>query len=316
MSMQPSCPTAKSPSTCPTRRSTTRTHSPSPARHRSRSPSRWCRASTSRASSPNRARTPTSPVGTRVLVNGWGHGRVALGRTRRATHAGARVIGSCLFRTLFPMSKTMAIGTAGYTAMLCVMALGRRLESRRIHGDVLVTGAAGGVGSVAISVLSEARVSGPRGHRPRCTRPTISRAWARRISWPRDELTGKVRALGKQRWAGRGGRRRQHGPGQRAVDDQVRRRGGRVWPRRAAWICRRRSRRSSCAAFACSASTRCTRRSPRRLTAWTAAWRTSSNFEHLAAMTSGRGSRGSGHRRRAEVLAGQTRGRVVVDVRR
>ena len=72
----------------------------------------------------------------------------------------------------------MAIGTAGYTAMLAVMALERHGVTPD-HGPVLVTGAAGGVGSVAIALLAKLGFTGDRLDRAAGRRPTTSRAWAR-----------------------------------------------------------------------------------------------------------------------------------------
>ena len=91
-------------------------------------------------------------AGDRVILNGWGVGEAHDGGLSQR----ARVKGDWLV----PMPEgidaahAMAIGTAGYTAMLCVMAL----EDQGVEpssGEVLVTGAAGGVGSVAISILSK-----------------------------------------------------------------------------------------------------------------------------------------------------------------
>ncbi len=89
--------------------------------------------------------------GDRVILNGWGVGE---------THSGglaqrARVKADWLLHLPPPLSErqAMAIGTAGYTAMLCVMALQRHGLSPG-DGDVLVTGASGGVGTVAISLLA------------------------------------------------------------------------------------------------------------------------------------------------------------------
>lgn len=91
-------------------------------------------------------------VGDAVILNGWGVGESHDGGLAQR----ARVKGDWLV----PMppgidaAHAMAIGTAGYTAMLCVMAL----EDEGVEpssGEVLVTGAAGGVGSVAISILSK-----------------------------------------------------------------------------------------------------------------------------------------------------------------
>ncbi|MET0358092.1 MAG: acryloyl-CoA reductase, partial [Pararhizobium sp.] len=94
---------------------------------------------------------PDFKVGDRVVANGWG--------LSQSHHGGfaqkARLSGDWLVKLPDPLSTkdAMAIGTAGYTAMLSVLAL----EHGGItpdKGDILVTGANGGVGSVAISLLS------------------------------------------------------------------------------------------------------------------------------------------------------------------
>ena len=91
------------------------------------------------------------PVGSSVVVNGWGIGEDHWGGFSQK----ARVNGDWTvpLPEVFTTKQTMAIGTAGYTAMLCVLAL----EDHGVmpdSGPVLVTGAAGGVGSVAISILA------------------------------------------------------------------------------------------------------------------------------------------------------------------
>jgi len=94
----------------------------------------------------------------------------------------------------------MAIGTAGYTAMLAVMALERHgLTPDR--GPVLVTGAAGGVGSVAVALLSKLgfTVIASTGRREEAD--YLKGLGASEIV-DRAELTGQVRPLGKERWAG------------------------------------------------------------------------------------------------------------------
>lgn len=86
-----------------------------------------------------------------VLVNGWGLGETRWGGLAQL----CRVPGDLPIRLPSGMTAAtaMALGTAGYTAMLCVNAMERAgLQTGR--GDVLVTGAAGGVGSTAVSVLS------------------------------------------------------------------------------------------------------------------------------------------------------------------
>ncbi len=91
-------------------------------------------------------------VGDRVVLNGWGVGEGHWGGLAQK----ARLKGDWLIP--LPASITprraMAIGTAGYTAMLCVLGLERH-GVKPEHGEVLVTGAAGGVGSVAIAVLAQ-----------------------------------------------------------------------------------------------------------------------------------------------------------------
>src|ERR1700734_1387354 len=91
-------------------------------------------------------------AGDKVILNGWGLGETHLG----AYAEKARVKGDWLVRLPVSMSArdAMAIGTAGYTAMLAVMALERGGITPG-RGSIIVTGAAGGVGSVAIALLSK-----------------------------------------------------------------------------------------------------------------------------------------------------------------
>src|SRR5499426_4447368 len=93
---------------------------------------------------------PEWKTGDKVILNGWGLGETHLG----AYGEKARVKGNWLVRLPASMSArdAMAIGTAGYTAMLAVMALERH-DLTPMSGPVVVTGAAGGVGSVAIAIL-------------------------------------------------------------------------------------------------------------------------------------------------------------------
>ncbi|MBV8049136.1 MAG: oxidoreductase [Paludibacterium sp.] len=89
--------------------------------------------------------------GDRVLLNGWGVGETHWGGLAQK----ARLNGDWLvpLPAAFSPQQAMAIGTAGYTAMLCVMALERHGVTPSA-GEIVVTGAAGGVGSVAIALLS------------------------------------------------------------------------------------------------------------------------------------------------------------------
>ena len=99
-----------------------------------------------------RSEDPRFHAGDRVVANGWG-----LGETHHGGYAErARLKGDWLLKLPENIStaQAMAIGTAGYTAMLCVLALEKEGISPD-KGDVLVTGAAGGVGSVAIALLDK-----------------------------------------------------------------------------------------------------------------------------------------------------------------
>lgn len=141
---------------------------------------------------------PSFQVGDAVLLNGWGVGETHWGGWAQK----ARVQGKWLIQLpdgLTP-EQAMAIGTAGYTAMLCVMALQRHgLEPD--SGDILVTGAAGGVGSVATAVLSSLgyRVVASTG-RPQ-EADYLQRLGAAEII-DRASLSEPGRALAKERWAG------------------------------------------------------------------------------------------------------------------
>jgi acrylyl-CoA reductase (NADPH) len=90
-------------------------------------------------------------AGDRVVLNGWGVGESHWG----GLAARARVKGDWLVRlpAAFDTAQAMAVGTAGYTAMLCVLAL-EEGGVRPDAGEILVTGASGGVGSVALALLA------------------------------------------------------------------------------------------------------------------------------------------------------------------
>ncbi len=136
--------------------------------------------------------------GDKVILNGWGLGETHLGAYAQK----ARVKGDWLVRRPQNISArdAMAIGTAGYTAMLSVMAL-ERAGLTPARGPVIVTGAAGGVGSVAIALLAKLgfAVIAATG-RPE-EAPYLKGLGAAEVI-ERKELTGPVRPLGKERWAG------------------------------------------------------------------------------------------------------------------
>ena len=89
--------------------------------------------------------------GDKVILNGWGVGESHWGCL--AQRAKLKADWLVALPAAFTSKQAMAIGTAGYTAMLCCLALERHGVSKG-QGEILVTGASGGVGSVAISILS------------------------------------------------------------------------------------------------------------------------------------------------------------------
>jgi len=141
---------------------------------------------------------PLIKPGDKVILNGWG-----VGESHHGGFAGlARVKGDWLVAVPDNMTtaETMAIGTAGYTAMLCIIALERQ-GVRPENGEILVTGAAGGVGSIAIAILSKLgyRVAASTG---RLEEESFLRRLGASQIIDRNEFSGPVKALGKTRWAG------------------------------------------------------------------------------------------------------------------
>jgi len=136
--------------------------------------------------------------GDKVILNGWGLGETHLG----AYAERARVKGDWLVRLPANMSTrdAMAIGTAGYTAMLAVMALERH-GLTPASGPMVLTGAAGGMGSVAVAILAKLgyQVTASTG-RPE-EADYLKRLGAAEVI-DRKELAGPVRPLAKERWAG------------------------------------------------------------------------------------------------------------------
>jgi acrylyl-CoA reductase (NADPH) len=136
--------------------------------------------------------------GDKVILNGWGCGETHLG----AYAEKARVKGDWLVALPASMSAhdAMAIGTAGYTAMLAVMALERHgLTPER--GPIAVTGAAGGVGSVAIALLAQ-RGFTVHAVTGRTEEGDYLKSLGAAEIVARAELAGPPRPLAKERWAG------------------------------------------------------------------------------------------------------------------
>jgi acrylyl-CoA reductase (NADPH) len=141
---------------------------------------------------------PQFKPGDKVILNGYG-----LSETHFGGYAEyARVKGDWLvpLPQAFTPAEAMAIGTAGYTAMLCVLAL----EDAGVtpdKGSIVVTGAAGGVGSVAISLLAKLgyQVTASTG---RTEEEGYLKGLGATEIIPRTELSGDPRPLAKERWAG------------------------------------------------------------------------------------------------------------------
>ena len=142
--------------------------------------------------------SPDYQVGDSVVLNGWGVGEVHWGGLAQK----ARLKGEWLvpLPPQFTPRQAMAIGTAGYTAMLCVLALERHGVTPD-KGEILVTGAAGGVGGVAVALLSKLgyTVVGVSG-RPEES-DYIKSLGASEVL-PRAEFTSPAKPLAKERWAG------------------------------------------------------------------------------------------------------------------
>ena len=141
---------------------------------------------------------PRWKPGDHVILNGWGVGESHWGGlAQKARFKGDWLVGLPKGMTL---RQSMAIGTAGYTAALCVMAL-ERIGVDKKRGDVLVTGATGGVGSIAVALLAK------RGYRVvASTGKTSEEAYLRSLGAveiiDRATLASPGKPLQKERWAG------------------------------------------------------------------------------------------------------------------
>jgi acrylyl-CoA reductase (NADPH) len=136
--------------------------------------------------------------GDKVVLNGW-----SVGESHHGGYAGrARVLGDWLVPIPkgFSTSDAMAIGTAGFTAMLAVLAL----EEQGVKpgdGEVVVTGASGGVGSMATAVLSKLGYSVTASTGRLAEEPYLRSLGAANVI-DRKEFAAPVKPLGKMRWAG------------------------------------------------------------------------------------------------------------------
>ncbi len=141
---------------------------------------------------------PDFKAGEEVILNGWGCGETHFGGYAQL----ARVNGDWLIHkpAQFTGAEAMAIGTAGYTAMLCVLALEKHGVTPK-KGPIIVTGAAGGVGSVAVGLLAKLgyQVIASTG---RIGEADYLKGLGATDVIDRAELSGPARPLGKERWAG------------------------------------------------------------------------------------------------------------------
>lgn len=141
---------------------------------------------------------PAYRAGDAVLLNGWGVGEVHWGGLAQM----ARLKGDWLIPlpSAFTPQQAMAIGTAGYTAMLCVLSLERH-GVKPADGEILVTGAAGGVGSVAVAILAKLgyKVVAATGRTQDAD--YLQRLGASEVI-DRSQFASPGKPLGKERWAG------------------------------------------------------------------------------------------------------------------
>lgn len=137
-------------------------------------------------------------AGDKVLLNGYGVGETHWGGLAQK----ARLKGDWLIPlpSKFSTRQAMALGTAGYTAMLCVMRM-EELGVKKEQGEILVTGASGGVGGVAIAILSEwgYKVVASTG---RMNEADYLKSLGAAEVIDRNELSAPGKPMQKERWAG------------------------------------------------------------------------------------------------------------------
>jgi acrylyl-CoA reductase (NADPH) len=141
---------------------------------------------------------PEWHAGDRVVLNGWGVGERHWGGLAQR----ARLDGDWLIPlpAAFTSKQAMAIGTAGYTASLCVEALiAHGVEPGQ--GEVLVTGATGGVGGVAVALLARAGFTVAASTGSTAEASYLEQLGAKTVI-DRAELSAQGKPLQKERWAG------------------------------------------------------------------------------------------------------------------
>ena len=170
------------------------------------------------------SQNPRWKVGDKVILNGWGVGETCSGGLAQT----ARVKGDWLVAlpAAFTARQAMAIGTAGYTAMLCVMALEKH-GVKPTDGEVLVTGANGGVGSVAVALLSKLGYTVVASTGRMAEAAHLQALGATTVI---DRPIQPRQAPGQRTLGCRGRQRRQPHPGQCLRFGQIQRRSGGLWP--------------------------------------------------------------------------------------
>ncbi len=145
------------------------------------------------------SRSPDWKPGDKIVANGWGMSETEWGAYSRFQRLKPEWL--LPLPDGFTMEQAMAIGTAGYTAALCVDALEDWGAIEKGRGEVLVTGAAGGVGSTAVSLLAAKGylVTASTG---RAETHDYLRSLGATSFLDRAELAAEVRPLQKERWSG------------------------------------------------------------------------------------------------------------------
>ncbi len=141
---------------------------------------------------------PSWKSGDRFIHNGWGLGETRWGlMAERASLQGDWLVP---LPKAFTPRQAMAVGTAGYTAMLCVLALEQHGVKPGAEGEVLVTGATGGVGSVAVALLSKLGYAVVAATGKTSEENYLKQLGASQVM-DRAELSAPGKPLQKERWA-------------------------------------------------------------------------------------------------------------------
>lgn len=144
------------------------------------------------------SKSPDFKPGDKVVVNGYGLSELYWGGYSQKQKLKSEWL--IKLPDAFSMQESMAIGTAGYTSMLCVMAL-EKAGVTPDKGEILVTGAAGGVGSVAIAILAKLGYQVVASSGREETHDYLKKLGAKEVI-SREETMGKGRPFDKERWAG------------------------------------------------------------------------------------------------------------------